>query len=140
MGWFTDIRRSMRMSPAAAVAQQVLEPVAKMGMLNADPADLAAKLVASVWMDKPDIFDGKYGKPPHKLSVAAIALASGFDRFRDRPDMRAALAVAVAEILKEVDLRGGLYPFHNLDAELFRRATDALIKDDEERQARFGIG
>lgn len=137
MGLFDGLKRGVRMSQAAAVVRGVLDPICKTGLMDGDPEALTTRLVALCWAQRPDVFDGKYGKPPHKIATAAIALASGFEEFRDQPGIKATLAVALAEILKEVELRGGLYPFHDLDLQLLRKAGDALLQEDAARRERF---
>lgn len=137
MGLFDGVKRTVRMSQAAAVVREVLDQVTKSGVLAGDPQALTTRLVALCWAQQPDVFDGKFGNPPHKISTAAIALAAGFHEYRDQPEIRSTLLIALCEVMKEVELRGHLYPFHNLDVALLRRAEEAMVKEDEERQERM---
>ncbi len=138
MGPFAGIKRIIKMSQAAAVVQAVLEQVCRTGVMQGDPQKMATHLVGLCWKTHPDVFDGKFGKPPHRLATAAVALAAGFEEYREQPSLTATVGVALGEILKEVEIRGSLYPFHDLDMEMFRRATVAFFKEDEKRQSRIG--
>jgi len=137
MGLFDGMKRTVKMSQAAAVVRGVLEQVTKSGVLEGDPQTLTTRLVALCWAQQPDVFDGKFGKPPHKVATAAIALAAGFEEYRDSPRIRSTLLIALCEVLKEVEQRGHLYPFHDLDVALLRRAEEAMVREDDERQARM---
>ncbi len=138
MGLFDGVKRTVKMSQAAAVVRGVLDQVTKSGVMEGDPQALTTRLVALCWAQQPDLFDGKFGKPPHKIATAAIALAAGFDEYRDQPQIKATLLIALCEVIREVELRGHLYPFHDLDVALLRRAEEAMVKEDDERQARMG--
>lgn len=131
MEWFGGIKSRMKMSQAAVVVQNLLEPMARSGLLDGNAADLANHLVGAVWQQDPDMFGGIHGKPPHKLAVAAAALANGYRFSGARPALKGAVTVALAEILKEVSQRGMLYPFHDLDMALFSKAEKALLAHDQ---------
>ena len=135
MGFLSTIKSRYRMSQAAVVVQNLLEPQVRLGLLEGDPAFLANKLVALVWAEKPTVFDGKFGLRPHKISVAAISLANGMNIFSHDKSLKNAFLIALAEILKELSVNGGLYPFNNLDHELLNRAALALAKEAENAES-----
>lgn len=84
-------------SDAIEAVRNILLPDAELGSITIDPAVLAEQLVDAVWdmkqpantmvatlyEKKPEFFDWKSGQAPHKLSVAAIALANGEGLFKD---------------------------------------------------------
>lgn len=136
MGLFATLKRVGKMSEASAVIQGVLEPLVAQGM-DGDPKQIATRLTALCWAQRPEVFDGKFGRPPHKLATAAIALASGFEEYGGYPGILVTLHIGLGEILKEVDERGSLYPFHDLDMQLFQKATDAFFREDKIRRINF---
>ena len=118
MGLFSGIKSTYKKSEAAVVVQNLLEHQAKVGFLDLDPAKLANKLVEVVWDSKPDVFDGKFGQRPHKITVAASALANGIELFEDGDLNRDALVLSLGNILSELETNGRLYPFNSLDHQL----------------------
>lgn len=118
MGLFSGIKSTYKKSEAAVVVQNLLEHQAKVGLLDLDPAKLANKLVEVVWDSKPDVFDGKFGQRPHKITVAASALANGIELFEDGDLNRNALVLSLGNILSELETNGRLYPFNSLDHQL----------------------
>jgi len=115
MGLFSGIKNTYKKSEAAVVIWNLLEHQANVGLFNQDPAKLANKLVENVWESKPDIFGGKFGQRPHKLAVAAFALANGIELFHDGDLNRRAIILSLGYILSELETNGRLYPFNSLD-------------------------
>jgi hypothetical protein len=124
MGFINSVRTRYRMSQAAVAVQNLLEPHAKIGMLERDPALLANRLVADIWAENPDVFEGKFGQRPHKIAVAAIALANGVRIFSDDLALRNTFVIALGEIIKELNANAGLHLFNSLDHDLLNRAID----------------
>ncbi len=118
MGLFGEIKNTYKKNEAAIVVQNLLEHQAKVGLFDLDPAKLAKKLVEIVWNSKPDVFDGKFGQRPHKLTVAASALVNGIELFKDGDLNRNALILSLGNILSEIETNGRLYPLNGLDHQL----------------------
>lgn len=118
MGLFRGIKSAYKKSEAAVVVQNLLERQARLGLLDRDPAKLANELVGAVWDSKPDVFEGKFGQRPFKITVAASALANGIGLFKDGDPNRDALVISLGNILSELESNGRLYPLNSLDGEL----------------------
>lgn len=118
MGLFSGIKSTYKKSEAAVVVQNLLEHQANVGLFDLDPAKLANKLVEIVWDTKPDVFDGKFGQRPHKITVAASALANGIELFDEGDLNRNALVLSLGNILSELETNGRLYPLNSLDHQL----------------------
>lgn len=118
MNIFSRIKNIYKKSEAAVVVQNVLEHQVSVGFLHMDPAKLGTKLVGTVWDSKPDIFNGRFGQRPHKITVAAFALANGIDLFDDEDRNRIALVLSLGNILSELETNGRLYPLNSLDHQL----------------------
>jgi len=149
MGLFSGIKSRYKKSEAAVVVQNLLEHQAGAGLLTLDPAKLANKLVAIVWDAKPDIFNGKFGQRPHKIAVAASALANGIYLFEEDNPNRNALVFSLSNILKDLETNGGLYPFNSLDQQLIKAAMSVIAEigkefsdaplENERNQVDYGI-
>lgn len=109
-----------RLNAASLTVQNLLElhgcPFAK---------DVACRWVAEVNAQKPDLFNGRFGQRPHKISVAAVALAQGFIPEYDYAEGYA--QEAMGTLLTEVAVNGRLYPFNGIDHTLLRLADDLFV-------------
>jgi hypothetical protein len=123
MGLFGSIKSTYKKSEAAVVVQNLLEHQAKNGFFDLDPASLANKLIATVWDQKPDVFDGKLGQRPHKITVAVSALANRICQFDKSDFNRHALVFSLGNIFSELEVNGRLYPLNSLDHQLFEAAA-----------------
>jgi hypothetical protein len=122
MSLFGSIKNTYQKSVAAVVIQNLLEHKVKANIFDLDPASIANKLVTEVWDQKPDIYSGKFDQRPHKLAVAAAALANGIHLFEEDDVNRYALILSLGSILSEVEVNGRLYPFNSLDRLLLQEA------------------
>ncbi|MCD5979201.1 hypothetical protein K3169_10010 [Pseudomonas phytophila] len=118
MGLFTGIKSTFKKTEAAVVVRNLLELQVRVGFFHSDPAKVANSLVAAVWDQKPDMFDGSFGQRPHKLSVAAVALAGGIENMEEENPDRAGLAISLANLLSEIEVNGRFYPLNGIDEEL----------------------
>lgn len=125
MGMFDGVRNTWRKSEAAVIVQNLLEIQVKNGLSNLDPAETANKLVGVVWDSKPDIFSGKFGQRPHKISLAAAALVQGAYVYPAGHPNHATVVLALGMILREVSINGSLYPLNSLDGTLLDAACAA---------------
>ena len=122
MALFSGIKSILKKSESAVVVQNLLEIQAKAGFFDLDPAKVSNKLIETVWDGRPDIFDGKFGQRPHKITVAATALANGIELFEDGDLNRNALVLSLCNILSEIEVNGRLYPFNSLDNQLLEES------------------
>lgn len=135
MGLFGGIKSNWKKSEAAAIIQNLLEISQKMGIFDYDPAKIANSLVAEVWEARPDVFDGKFGQRPHKLSIAAIALTCGI-RTAKESEYQRGLFIALGRILGEVSLNGSLYPFNSIDESFLQGASELF----NQKTSEYGLG
>jgi len=127
MGLFGGIKSNWKKSEAAVIVQNQLEMVQKGWILDSshDPSKLATLLVATAWDSMPDVFNGKFGQRPHKLSVAAIAFALGIQTSND-DEYQSALLVALGNILSHIDVNGSFYPFNSTDERILLSASQVF--------------
>lgn len=148
MGLFDGVRNTWRKSEAAVVLQNLLEIQVQNGLSDLDPAMTANKLIGFVWDSKPDIFNGKFGQRPHKISVAAAALVQGLHEYPAGNPEHTPIGLALGMLLREVAVNGKLYPLNSLDETILKVAVAAYMQSAErvindplnaELLSRFGI-
>lgn len=139
MGLFSGIRNIYKKSEASVVIWNLLEHQANVGLFNQDPAKLANKLVQNAFESKPDIFGGRFGQRPHKLAVAAFALANGIELFHDGDLNRHAIILSLGYILSELEINGRLYPFNSLDHVLLESSM-SIFTDTAQELSESPIG
>lgn len=122
MSLISHIKNTYQKSVAAVVIQNLLEHKVRANIFDLDPASIANKLIIEVWDQKPDVYNGKFDQRPHKLTVAAAALANGIHLFEEDDVNRYALILSLGGILSEVEVNGRLYPFNSLDRLLLEEA------------------
>lgn len=115
MGIFGGIKSTFKKTEAAVVVQNLLEHQVKTGLFDLNPAKLANRLIEMAWEAKPDVFNGKFGQRPHKITVAAAALANGIELSDEGDSNRNALVLSLGSLLSELEVNGQLYPLNSLD-------------------------
>lgn len=130
-GW---IKNTVRKSEAAVIVQQALEAHTVISPRPFDPVTLSTSLVAGVWDGKPDLFEGKLGKQPHKMSIAAIALATGLYDFPDDSEAQLAIHLALGAVMLDLITNGRLYDLGGSDRWLMDRADQAHAEVAEKRR------
>lgn len=128
MGLFGGIKDNWKKAEAAVIIQNVFENLAKYGSFEGDPAKVANTLITDVWELKPDIYSGKFGQRPHKISVASAALAQGAMSAHPESSARANCAIALGQLLGEVETNGRLYPLNSLDHTLLEAAVSIFTE------------
>lgn len=119
---FRAFKQSIQLSPAAAVAQNLLQRQCATGLFDIDPKTLANRLVALTFGEKPELVNGNKGPKPHKISMAAVALAQGMREFDRHSDEYMACFLSIGAILLEMEANGGNYPLTGKDAQFLELA------------------
>jgi len=119
LGWF---KNTLHKSHGAVVAQNLIEMHAKTLWIDIDAHATATRLVAEAWDDNPDLFDGRYGQRPHKISVAAAALSRPFVLGIENREKLNLFAMCIGSILAELEKQGNRYPLSGLDHEILQAA------------------
>ncbi|WP_267220771.1 hypothetical protein [Dyella silvae] len=113
---------------ATMTVTRLLSQLVEQGFLDGAPGTLADQLVTNVWARKPDLFEGKIGPKPHKVSVAAIALASATHRAAQRCDdtLCSTYMLGLSLLLDEIGRTARSYRFHTVDHQLLDAAATML--------------
>jgi hypothetical protein len=116
-----------RLSEAAAVVQNLLKAHGSSGALARDAGTIANKLVAWVYNGDPALFDGKRGKRPHKLSLAAVALAQGVRITTDDRERQLCFHLSLGTILLELTGKPHEYALSGNDHMLLELAQEVHL-------------
>lgn len=113
----------IKKSDAAASIQVILEKQKGFLLFNGDPATTASKYVQEAWESKPDVFNGKFGGRPHKLSVIIYSLALAAQKLDKEKNLNFSSAmVGLSEVISELEVNSGYYPLSDLDKSLIDEA------------------
>lgn len=123
MGLLRAITSVFKKTEAAVVVQKLLEHQAAARTFYDNPASYANALITAVWHQSPDIFEGKFGQRPHKLSVAAAALANGVRTLTEIEPNRQALILSLGNLLSELEVNAGFYKLNSMDHRLLTTAA-----------------
>jgi hypothetical protein len=143
LAFFSGVPRGIisiqRKSLAAAAIQALLEQQAGLGMKlsNRSPADAAREYVEAAWDSKPDVFNGRFGQRPHKISVVVYALALAAKRLNRQSGEFLEVMQAGCAAFSEVETNRHFYPLTKTDAALIKEAMEMFvpIADAEEKEA-----
>ena len=135
MGLLTGITDTYKKSEAAVVVQNLLEQQLKAGLFESDPAMCANRLVEVIWQQKPDMFGGKFGQRPHKLSIAAAAFSFAVANGPEDHTNRDAYVLCLGTVLAEFETNGRLYPLNGIDHVLLEGAAQVFTETVAKQKA-----
>ena len=107
-----------RLNQAMGVTRNLLEMHGKGTHFGSNAAEVAHRLVKIAYGQRPSLFDGFEGARPHKLSVAAAALAMGVKIFDDNRGAQLVVVLGLGTILLEITGKPHLYSFNMQDNRL----------------------
>ncbi len=123
-------------SEAAASIQSLLERQQAMLIFDGTPSTAANRYVEDAWESKPDVFNGKFGKRPHKLSVVLYSLAYMARQYdaQNNPHFGAVM-IAAGNVVSEIETNGRYYPFSNVDQALIQESMQIISPIIDRRNA-----
>jgi hypothetical protein len=123
---FSTIITNFRLSQSAVVIDNLLtmHGIKEIGF---DPAVTANKLLAAVNDEIPSIVQGKNGKRPHKLSLAATALAKGTLHHREQRATQLYFHLALGTVLLEISSKSNQYALTGNDHFLLEKAQEIYL-------------
>ncbi|WP_266180287.1 hypothetical protein [Dyella humicola] len=121
---------------AVTAIESLLDQQLRIGLLQGDPKTLASQLVTQVWAQKPELFEGRIGPKPHRVAIAAIALAAGtrLEAYRNNEALRSSYTFALGLILDEVASNAHVYALHPVDHQLLDAAAATFAEPAGELQ------
>jgi len=134
MGFFSKILGSDLKSNSINITTNLLKHQVEYGFMNDNPRTVATQLVNNVWTKAPDVFEGKFGQSPFKLTVAIYALVKGYELY-PKGGTKDAILASIGNGFSEVQMNGAKYPFNSLDQELLQEADSICVNIMKEVQA-----
>ena len=128
MGFFNSIKSNWKQYEAVVVLSELLEDQVTHGNFTSDPRQTAKLLISKIWSERPDIFNGKFGQRPHKLTVSAMSLAYALESLSPENINFIGLRIVLANLLEEWRNNGSSYPLNTLDNKLLKAAGQILIQ------------
>jgi len=127
---FGAIKTTLQLSAAGVVVQNLLEQVHRTGYFEIDPKALSSKLVASAYAQDEAQFNGKKGPRPHKIAVAAIALAQGMRNYDRSSDEHSACHLSIGLIMTDMETNGHGYPLTAKDRAFLELAVREYLSHE----------
>lgn len=120
-----------RKSQAAVVIENILSDVVEIPLEQITFSAMANNLIRRVWESNPDLFDGKLGQRPHKLTVAACAMASGLECFERNSTNYRVLLLSLGVAINEIRANGQSYKFSPTDTVLLNFSYSIFDRETE---------
>ncbi|MCF1708732.1 hypothetical protein L0V05_07885 [Tabrizicola sp. J26] len=124
---FRGVKDQWKKAEAATVIEILLERQVKMGLLDANPALVANKLVEKAWDNQRQFFDGRIGNRPHKISFAAGVMAMALEQLPPTGLLYGPVMECLCALLTDLDERGIDFPVTSIDAKLLAAAQQVVI-------------
>ena len=131
MGFFSIILGTDLKSNSMYIVNNLLQYQVDNGFMNDNPKKVAIYLVNRIWKKTPDIFNGKFGQSPFKLTVAIYALVKGYKKYPKGPT-KSAIFSSICNAFADINQNRDNYPLNSLDIKLLRKADkicNKIIKD-----------
>lgn len=117
----------IKKADAATAVQNLLEHQKSMGLFDGTPASAATLYIQEAWESKPDVFDGRFGVRPHKLSVVVYSMALAVQRLYQQGNRNfAPVMIGLGSAISEIEVNGSYYPFAAIDHKLFQEAVEII--------------
>ncbi len=119
---------------AAAIISRLLAELARVGVVQGEPAVLAKQVLDRAWRWHSDLLEGTSGPKPHEIAIAAIALALAVihQAHRQNDTMQRVYFLALGMILDEIARSASAYSFHDVDVRLLDAAAATFSAPPEE--------
>ena len=104
----------------------------KMGLLGAQlPFEIrkvTGEMIEHIWDVYPDVFNGKFGKRPHRIITAFYALATNINILNKYgTDYFILMVSCLKKVNDEISVNGDLYGFNSVDTFLIEQGQTILF-------------
>lgn len=120
---FRGIKQKWRSAEAAALIESVLEEMASMGTFEGNAQQTGYKIVKGASDFRPELFDGRNGHFPHRISYAAAALAMTAERAPKDGQVFPVIMIALGMVLQAAGTGAATLPFSPQDLMLLETAA-----------------
>ena len=119
MGFFSKLLGRDLKSNSINIVMNLLQHQVEHGLMDANPRQVAIELINNVWSKSPDIFEGRFGQLPFKLTVAIYSLVKGYELY-PQGGTKMAILMSIRNVYDEIQVNGNKYPLNGLDRELLK--------------------
>jgi hypothetical protein len=123
---FSSLLTRWRMSQAGVTVQSLLE-LHNFQEVSPNGAIVANKLVSAVYDESPRVVSGQAGLRPHKMTLAAAALAKGIIHFQDDLIAKRYFFLSLGTLLLEISEKPHLYALTDVDHYMLELAQKAYF-------------
>lgn len=127
MARLSIVKTSYGKDEAAAIIRKLLESQIRVGPGKDDPAKLANRLVDRVWQEQEALLRCLPEQSPHKMAVAAFALAHGSQWLPESELSLGTATIALGNVLAEIELNES-YRLNSLDERLIEAAQSTFAE------------
>lgn len=133
---FGKLKGMLSASEATGIVKQAFRALA-LPVLPFDPDALAIRLVAVSHATKPDLFEGKHGKPPRPITTAAVSLAGGltYEEYEFENTARKCVFLALGMVLLDAANNAARYGLGPIDLHLLSLAEAAYLEHAKTTEA-----
>lgn len=128
-----SVPATLLLSQSVAIIQNLLRVHGSVGEPVADPQGMASRLVARVVAQRPDVVSGSQGLRPHRLSLAAIALAAGLEEREYDEAAKLLIFLALGTVLLELTGKPHQHALSLIDHKLITASQSVYLTYDETR-------
>lgn len=128
---FNSVKQAYYLAGASAIVRELLSRFQTTGFFKIDPKEMSSKLVAQIFTQGENLFNGKNGPRPHNLSIAALALAQGMNNYNNFSDEYAACRFSIGIVLMDLEANQGNYALTDKDRTFFELARRAYFDHDD---------
>lgn len=124
---FGRLYTNYRLSLATATVQNLLSMHGQGNAIATNADEISGRLVAAIYVRNTPLFEGKLGKRPHKFSLAAVALAHGFETVAEDRDAQLCFHLALGTLLLEITGNPQKYALSSNDHALLGAAQEVYL-------------
>jgi len=132
MGLFRSINIQYHLSQSAAHIEQILQAKTLPGVSRHEPSKLANRLVARVYTQIPHMLGKERNQTTDKLTIAALALAAGYEDYKLERETINQITIALAHVLSEIKLASSQRTFSEIEQKLINTAYTAFVRQSEQ--------
>lgn len=120
---FKGIKDNWKKAEAAAVIEAALTDMRQAGTYDRDPAKGANAIVQKAWETQPEIFDGRSGVRPHKLTVAIVSMSMMVENMNPESDYFTPFMVSLGVMLQGAAANATQLGFTRTDEHLIEQVA-----------------
>lgn len=132
MSLFSFFPNLLAKSKASIILENLLTIQKEKYNFDDNISKISQELINQVFESMPDVYEGKFGVRPHKVTVAIAALAEGLNKINVDNKLFSPYLLSLATALNDVEINSGFYSFTNIDYTLISTSIKVFEKKANE--------